>query len=372
MNILFLKFPLTSVYGGGEFHTITLVDKLTQRGINFYLTSSCKILLDEFKKRNWPTDRVWAGIEPVSKIGVLIFPFLAPFVFIRLAGNILWYKIKKKVNLIFCLSLTEKILLTFWAKLLGLEVIWIEHLLIEKWLTYNPLKFLYVLNSRLTTVVAVSQAVKKGLIKLGVREKNIKVIYNGVDLDKFKPFFKEDDRIIRIGTVCRLSKEKGVEYLILSAKQILNKMPNVEFLIVGTGNEEDKLKELAQKLEIGKKIRFVGFQRDVIKYLSELDIFTLTPIRRESFGIGVAEAMACGIPVVATNIGGLSELVKDGLTGFIVPPKDPKAIANALIKLIKDVKLRKKMGVLARQRVEEKFGIQKMIDEFYNLFLNKK
>lgn len=368
LSILVLKFPYSSNYGGGEFHTLALCQGLRKKGAKIYLASSCKVLLEEFRKRGWPCQKVWAGIEPVTAWSVLIFPILAPFVFLRLAWLLFWYKIKKKIDIVYCLSLTEKILATPFAKLLGMKVFWIEHLRIERWLISNPFKLNYVLNSRWACLIAVSEAVARQLTALGIRPQNVEVIYNGVDLKQFSYTKRPRREKLIVGTVSRLCLEKGLDSLLWAAKLVLEKEPQIEFRIIGIGPEEQRLKDLSKNLGINSEVRFLGFQRNIPKSLSQFDIFALTPIRRESFGIAAAEAMATGLPVVATDISGLPEVVKDKVTGFVVPPGNSKAIASAIIKLVKNQELRDKMGKEGRKRVEKMFTLEKMLNEFYRLF----
>jgi glycosyltransferase involved in cell wall biosynthesis len=372
MNILILKFPYGSAFGGGELHTLQLCEGLKKRGHNFYLASSCRVLLNEFKKRNWPAQKIWGGKEPVSISGVILFTLLSPYLFWRLFFLLLKYKAKFKTNKLYCLSLTEKLLAVLPAKLLGYSIFWIEHLRIERWLTQNPYKFLYVLLSRLAITITVSQAVKKQLVDLGLKENKVKVIYNGINTKKFKKLpVTRYTLYTTIGTACRLCVEKGVDYLIRAFAKVVKQNPNVELLIAGEGPEKENLKKLTSNLNIKDKVKFLGFVKIMPDFLNQLDIFVLTPTRRESFGIAAAEASACEKPVVATDISGLSEVVKDGETGFIVESKNIEAIANTLVKLAKNKDLRTKMGRKGRERVEKYFTIDKMIDNFEKVFLIK-
>lgn len=373
-NVLILKFPYNSLLGGGELHTLSLVENLKKRGFNFYLVSSCPVLIQEFKKRNWFAKSINLGKEPVSPLAILIFLLIAPYIFSRLFFILLSFKIKKKTNILYCLTLTDKLLATIPACFLGYSCFWIEHLRIERWLLQNPLKFLYIFSSFFAKTIAVSKAVKNQLINLGLKKNKVKVIYNGVDIQKFKSQMsnvKTKDKKIIIGTVARLCPEKGINYLILAFKKVVKKFPKTELQIVGKGPERKNLEKLARELNLGGKVKFFGFQKDIVDFLNKIDIFALVPIRRESFGIAAAEAEACGKPVVATNISGLSEVVKNNKTGFIVQAKNTNQISQALIELIQNENLRKKMGENARKRVENLFTLEKMINEFEKEFKKK-
>ena len=211
-NILFLKFPYGSAFGGGEAHTVDLAKGLRARGWGVHLASSDKVLLEAFRKRDLPAKRAWGGVEPVSLSGVIWFTLLSPLVFLRLTWLLLINRIKNKTRVIYCLSLTEKLLLTWPARLMGYKIVWIEHLRIERWLKKNPYRCCYKFYSKWVTIVAVSNAVRAQLIDLGVREPNVITIYNGVDLNKFKPApDPKNDRIV-IGTNARLCTEKVLDF----------------------------------------------------------------------------------------------------------------------------------------------------------------
>lgn len=368
INILILKFPYQSALGGGELHTRQLVENLKLRGFNFYLVSSCPILLSLFEKRNWPRKKIWLGIEPVTFWSVLAFPFFLPYLIFRLFFVLFWYKIKYKTTILYCLSLTEK-LLSFLAFCLGFRVFWIEHQYPERWLEANPFLFLYRLNSRWAKIIAVSKAVRNKLIQLKIQPKQIKVIYNGLDFKKIenqksKIKTKNKKQKIIIGTACRLAPEKKVDDLIYAFEKILHLNQPIELWICGIGPEEEKLKRIVKNLKIEDKVKFLGWQKNIYDFLSKIDIFALTSCRRESFGLAAAEAQAMGLPAVATKIGGLPEVVENGKTGYIVKVGDIKGLILALTKLIKNPSLREKMGEAAKIRAKKLFSQERMIKEF--------
>ena len=372
MNILILKFPHNSALGGGELHTLQLFSALRERGHKFYLASSCSILLPEFIKRKWPVQKVWLGREPVSISGLIIFTLFSPYLCWRLFFLLLKHRVRHKTNKLYCLSLTEKLLATIPAKLLGYSVFWMEHLRIERWLRQNPYRWLYVWLSSLVTTITVSKAVKGQLVDLGLKEKNVAVVYNGIDTEKFKPDplpATHYSPLITIGTDCRLCPEKGVDYLLKAFLKVVARDAGVELQIAGEGPEKKSLQNLAVELGLSDKVKFRGFIEDTPKFLNQIDIFALTPTRRESFGIAAAEASACGKPVVTTNISGLTEVVEDSRTGLVVESKNVKQIATALLKLAGDKNLRQEMGASGRRRVEKYFTVEKMVAEFEKIFL---
>jgi len=366
MNILITKFPYNSQMGGGEVHTLQLFSELKRRGHNFYLASSCNVLIGEFMKRSWPAKKTWIGREPVSMLGILLYALRMPLTFWQLIFLLLKYRIRRKTKKLYCLSLTEKLLATIPARLMGYSVFWIEHLRIERWLALNPFLLCYIFNSYFATTIAVSQAVRGQLIDLGLSKNKVKVIYNGIDIKKFHPqkISKPQPEKLIIGTVCRLCPEKGVDYLIKAFGQAINKNNELLLMIVGEGPEKENLKNLARDKNISDKVFFLGWQDDIPRFLNSIDIFALTPTRRESFGISAGEASACGLPVVATDISGLSEVVSDNETGLVVESKNIDKIASAIVRLANDENLREDMGKAGRKRVIENFTIEQMIDNF--------
>lgn len=370
-NILIFKFPYSSLFGGGERHTLSLVEGLQAKGFNFYLVSSCPVLLREFKARRWPVKKKWAGIEPVSKAALLLWLFTAPFVFINLCLTLLYYRFWKRASILYCLSLTEKVLATLPARLLGLRVFWVEHVTVERWLAKNPLKIPYKLFSRFVTIVAISHVIKRQLRELiGVREKHVQVIYNGVDL---RTFAMREDRWqqtarYNIGCVARLEQEKGIEFLIQAIKIVREFIPFARLIIVGEGREKKKLVWLSERLGLKEAIQWIGYQRQIERWYGYFDAYVLPSVTRESFGITLVEAMASGVPVVASRIGGIPEIIEHKRTGLLAKPGDSQDLADQLIYLYNNRAETRQMVVAARNKAEEAFSLERMIRDFYLLF----
>lgn len=371
INILILKFPYSSNYGGGEKHTLTLVEEFKKRGFKFYLVSSCKVLLKEFQKREWPYQKIWAGIEPVSLQSVIIFPLLTPFIFIELFFILAYYKIFKKIKIIYCLSFTEKILAVPIAKILNLKIIWAEHVLPTRWFYANPFKILYILWSRWVKIFTISEAVKKQLVNFGVRGKNVQAIYYGLDSQDFTPQSKSKDLTSKfiIGTIARLSSEKGVDILIRATKMVQAQISNLQVWIIGEGEEKEKLESLTKELNLENQVKFWGFQKNFKNFLKNFDIFILPSIKREALGITLLEALAYQKPVIASNLGGIPEIIEDQKTGLLVEPGNPQTLAEIIIKLYKNPPLAQNLAQAGYQKVKTQFSQEKMIEKFYNLFL---
>lgn len=204
--------------------------------------------------------------------------------------------------------------------------------------------------------------------------KEIEVIPFGIDINQFKPMEVEslfDKKDIVIGTVKTLEEKYGIEYLIKAFKIISDKYPNLplKLLIVGGGSLENKLKNLVKELKIDNKTIFIGRvpYKDVPKYQNMLTI-SVSVSDSESFGVAVLEASACEKPVIVSNVGGLPEVVDDGVTGIVVPPKNPEKTAEAIERLILDKGLRDKMGKAGRKRVEKIYRWEGNVEHMIRIY----
>jgi len=204
--------------------------------------------------------------------------------------------------------------------------------------------------------------------------KNIEVTPFGIDMEQFKPMtveslFTQEDVII--GTVKSLEKEYGIEYLIKAFKILSDKYKELplKLLIVGGGSLDLKLKQLVKTLNIENQTVFTGkvpFD-DVPNYHNMLSISVFVS-NNESFGVSIIEASSCAKPVVVSNVGGLPEVVEDGVSGFIVPPRDPEATAKAIKKLILDKDLNHQMGQAGRQRVERLYNWTNNVNHMLSIY----
>jgi len=190
------------------------------------------------------------------------------------------------------------------------------------------------------------------------------VIPNGISLAEYKisNTLEECRNILKLPIdkkiilyLGALEPYKGVDVLIKSMPKIIKQIQDVKLIIAGTGKMDDELKNLANKLKVERYIQFVGFVKESLKpfYYKSAEIFVLPSISRlECFGIVNLEAMACGTPVIASRITGIPEIVENGKNGLLVPPKDSEALADAIIYLLENEEVRKKMGENGRMKVE--------------------
>ncbi|MBM3249030.1 MAG: lipopolysaccharide heptosyltransferase II, partial [Candidatus Omnitrophica bacterium] len=158
---------------------------------------------------------------------------------------------------------------------------------------------------------------------------------------------------------------KGHAYFLKAIAKIIRSMPYLKVWIVGDAPESkqiyrEEVQTLARRLGISHCVQFLGNRKDIPQIISKLNIVVLSTVTEEAFGRVIIEAQACGTPVVATRVGGVVDVVEDGVTGLLVPPKDPDAMAAAILKLLKDKALVEKLTLNARKNVEENFIIEKM------------
>jgi glycosyltransferase involved in cell wall biosynthesis len=235
-------------------------------------------------------------------------------------------------------------------------------------------RLLYRLSDR---ILVPSQASKRIVMALeGIPARYIDVIYNGVDISRFCPDADRgavrqelnlpEDAVV-VGTVGRLSADKGgQDHLIRAVAGVRRAHPGVRLLIVGDGPLRPGLEALAAT-ELGEAARFTGQRADVARLLGALDVFVL-PSLREALPIAVLEAMAMRLPAVATRVGGVPEVVEDGMTGFVVPPGDEVALRAALARLVDDPGLRDRLGAAGQARVHAHFTLQQMVRQVEHLY----
>lgn len=202
--------------------------------------------------------------------------------------------------------------------------------------------------------------------------RKFRLIYNGVDPE----MFSGRDKIMAkralglpngpaVGTVAALVPVKGLDYFLEAARYVSLEVPEASFVVAGGGALEGALRRRAE--DLGVEVRFLGPRKDVPLVLSALEVFVL-PSLSEGMGLSIMEAMAAGLPVVATEVGGIPELVVDGETGVLVPPRDPEALARAILECIRERERAEEMGRKGRKRVRDLFTLARMIREHEILY----
>jgi glycosyltransferase involved in cell wall biosynthesis len=221
--------------------------------------------------------------------------------------------------------------------------------------------------------IATSHAAAAALIHAGMSHQRIEVIHNGVGYEhvsvdraavrRVRSELALNDGPV-VGTVARLSREKGLDLLVTALRDVVEQFPSVTTLIVGDGPEEVSLRELAAALGISGSVRFVGARDDVAALNRLLDVFVL-PSREEACPMALLEAMAAGRAVVATRVGGSPELIDNGADGLLVAPEEPGALSAAIVRLLQQRAQREALGSAAREKVARSFTRERMVCNTY-------
>src|SRR3954463_10282369 len=218
-------------------------------------------------------------------------------------------------------------------------------------------------------VVANSSAGADRLRHEGVPTPKILVIPNGIDISHFRaPQPRKQRRII--ATVANLRQEKGHDVLLHAAALIRGRVPDVRFRIIGDGPLRESLQQLASGLGLLDVVEFLGHREDVSALLATSDLYAF-PSRTEAFPNGLIEGMAAGLPVVASAVGGMLELVDDRRNGRLVPPGDHQALADVLLELMEDASMADELAAAARRTIEARYSFTRMVSAFTDLYISE-
>lgn len=218
---------------------------------------------------------------------------------------------------------------------------------------------------------------RKRAIQLGCDENKIIVHGSGIDCNrfKFKARYPDVTGKIRIATTGRLVEKKGIEYAICAIAEVAKKYPNIEFNIIGDGELKKRFVKIIKELNIADKVNLKGWrnQKEIIDILDETHIFVAPSVtasdgNQDAPVNTLKEAMAMGLPVIGTLHGGIPELIEDGISGFLVPERDPSAIADKLIYLIQHPEIWQQMGLSGRKKVETDYDINKLNSELVEVY----
>jgi glycosyltransferase involved in cell wall biosynthesis len=225
-------------------------------------------------------------------------------------------------------------------------------------------------------LIAVSKAIQHKLVDEQRFDAPVSLIYNGVDLDRYdnqeacctlsEEYGMEPGSQI-VGAVARLEPEKGHPTLLEAWPMVLREVPDAYLLIVGEGSRRDALEALAREHRIAHRVVFTGRRDDVPAVTAALDVAVL-PSYREAQGMVILEAMALSRPVVASNVGGIPEMIEDGVTGLLVPPHDAAALAAAIVRLLKNHPLADTLGRAGHDMVHDRFCIELMVDAVASIY----
>jgi len=241
-----------------------------------------------------------------------------------------------------------------------------------------PLKSRRKYTRDIDAIIAISEGIRRVLLSSGIPPSLIYVIPSGIDFSPFEQVASRD--FLRrefsfaagdclVGIVAALEDHKGHTYLIQASRLVREQAPGIRFIVVGSGSLRLELDKQARDLGVEDIVFFLGFRDDVPRILASLDIFVLSS-HHEGLGSSLLDAMASRLPVVATQAGGIPEVVKDRETGLLVPPRDPAALARAILDLCRDHELAARLARRGYEVVHEKFSAEAMADKVVDLYEN--
>jgi len=354
MNILFITNHLN--VGGITSYVFTLTSALKKRGYNIYLASSGGELLPKFLE---------TGITYIS-IPIKTKKEISPniiFSFFKLSSIIR----ENKIDIIHSHSRTTQVLGCLLGRFTGARHVFTCHGFFKR----RFLRRAFPCWGK--KVIAISEQVREHLINdFKLSGKDIAVINNGIDIDRFKAVVLKPKTEIKkkfglndgpvIGIIARLSDVKGHKYLIEAMKEVLAKFSRSSLLIVGAGKMQKELTALVNNLGINRSVNFIPEVSDTTEALAAMDIFVM-PSLQEGLGLALMEAMASGLAVIGSNVGGIKTLIQDGRTGLLTQPADSKALAGAILMLLDNPSKIPALGREAQNFIQENFSQDKMVLE---------
>jgi glycosyltransferase involved in cell wall biosynthesis len=359
-----LHFSTEKHWRGGEQQIAYLVEELNHTGIeNFLICRKDSEMQKYAKQKNIPHSAIAIrnsiDISAIAKVAKLFNEQKADFVHLHTSKA---HSIGLFANLI---SNKQKFILHRRVSYT------IKQSSINKW-KYS--------HSSIKKIVCISQDVKKQVELIVKDESKLSVIYSGIDLSKFKEFDKTQslkkelnipEKHFLITGVGALSPEKDFETFIRTAAETIQKNEQAHFLIVGKGEEEQKLKLLVKDLKIEDKLTFAGFRTDVPQILQASHVFMLCS-SSEGLGTSFIDAAAAGCALIGTDAGGIPEIIEQGVNGYFEHIGDYKAMSKRLIELLENEYLLQQMSLKAKEKAQ-KFSIKQMTYQYLSLYkqLNK-
>jgi glycosyltransferase involved in cell wall biosynthesis len=218
-------------------------------------------------------------------------------------------------------------------------------------------------------IITISEGISRVLAVEGVDTGKITCIPSAVDVDRystpcdrewFRNEFALEENSQACGVIAQFIERKGHRFLLAAIPEILLKLPRLRFILFGKGPLEKNLRTMCRDLGVGDKVIFAGFRDDLDRIMGCLDLL-IHPALMEGLGVSLLQAAAAGVPIVGTRVGGIPEIVRDGVNGYLVSPADPHSITEASVRILSDFELARQMGINGNKLVEEHFSIDSMV-----------
>lgn len=361
MKILMPVIHYPPVVGGLETWTQNIAERVSDRAEIFVITGKVQNQPNQEIKNKVRVFRTSLfALKNLSYSPFFYIITALPFIFFR---SLSLFKIHR-FNLCHCQGFLSGVLGYLFFKLLKIPYI----ITVQRQEKKSFLRTLVYKNAKVC--IAASSVIKRYFQEIGV--KNIEIIPNGIDLKRFENLDREKSREklglkdeFVIMTIARLEKVKGIKYLIEAMKNDQLSVISYQLLIIGEGSERRNLKNLVKKLNLENKVKFLGEvpNEKIPEYLIAADCFVL-PSLKEGFGIVLLEAMAANVLVVATDVGGILDIIENGKTGLLVEPRNPQEIAEAIMKIYSQPEISKNLTKTARNNLE-KYNWQNIAEKVY-------
>jgi len=355
---------------------ISLFAELKQKNYNFYLLSSAVSLRNQFKQKGWPAKKIYLGPNLNNKFNSLFFIALLPAISLVYLILLIYLTHKQKITTVICLNWNEKIIMTPITKILKIKTFWLEYPNINYQSLSSPLLWLYKFSSKWATQIVFTNLTKTQLKKLNINENHVKLIPLGIKINQFKHQDTIFNKLARdnqnnfrrkyftVGTIVDLNHKQKIEALFQAIKICLAVINDLQLIIVGNGKERKNLAWLAKKMNIDNLVWFIGEQSYLRKWLDGFDIFMVTSETPNLEDLNIClRAMAAGLPVVGPNNLGLEDIVCEEKTGLLVDIDNSETLAQQIIKLHQNKRLRLELGKNAKEQVDKYFSIDKMVKQ---------
>ncbi|MCD4783274.1 MAG: glycosyltransferase family 4 protein [Candidatus Eremiobacteraeota bacterium] len=350
-------------WGGGEVLTLDLASSLLKNGVDITLGCNRGSILSKKAEE--------AGIP------IIVFPMrneIDIFAVIYMVNLIH----RDNFDVIHCHTMRDHVLGALAGKYSGKSlVVRTQHIHFPE----NPSFMAKLAYTKWTDkIICNSEYTKKSLEKSGIDSCLLEVVYNGIDFEKFKCHAQHSQKEsiysefgltrgdIIIGSVGSLFKTKGHEYLLKAFPGVLEKYPDSKLIVVGDGPERANLELISANLGIKEHVVFAGFREDVPEIIGIFDVMVVPSVWEEPFGLVNIEAMYSGVPLVATDVGGIPEIVKNDYSGVLVKPKSEEAIKQAVFQIIGNKEYRNKIKKNAKNEILLKFSIENTSKNMINIY----
>ncbi|HEY6120925.1 MAG TPA: glycosyltransferase family 4 protein [Pyrinomonadaceae bacterium] len=359
-----LQISSAQAFGGGERHLADLSNELVRRGHDVYAVLR-------------PRSPLLSRLTQLAQDHIKIMP-LSNALDVKSANSLAGFVKQKQIQIVHAHMARDYSIAAYAARRNQAT-----RLIVTRHVLFKLNRLHRATLARAARVIAVSEAVARELRTQDLLPPSrISVVHNGVDVEalagalttreEVRRKLNVNERSLLVGTIGQLNPNKGHEDLVRAMAQIVKSVPLVDLVIAGADPSSNSatatsLKRLSTDLGLENRVRFLGEIENSISLLPAFDVF-VSASHTESFGLAMVEAMACGLPLVATSTDGANEVIAENQTGFIVPIGDHEALAASIITLANDAQLRVKMGRSGQLRARECFGLKRMVDAIEEIY----